>query len=58
MRQNIAGDILPSDEHDWLKWSHDNFGTHDLLSWPRRLQWPSWGFSWMNVVMVSVLASC
>jgi len=21
-------------EHDWLKWSNEKFGTHDLLSWP------------------------
>jgi len=34
MRQNIAGVILPLDEHDWLKWSHDNFRTHGLLCWP------------------------
>jgi len=32
MRQNTAGVIFSLDEHDWLKWSHDNFGMHDLLS--------------------------
>jgi len=30
MRQNSARVILPLDQHDWLKWSHDNFGMHDL----------------------------
>jgi len=35
MRQNSDRVILPLDEHDWLKWSHDKFGTHDLLQrWP------------------------
>jgi len=42
--------ILPLDEHDWLKWSHDNFGTHDLLSWPWRLRC-SVGDAWTNVVI-------
>jgi len=34
--KSTAGAILPLVEHDCLKWSHDNFKTHDLLSccWP------------------------
>jgi len=24
--------VFPSTKHDWLNWSHDKFGTHDLLS--------------------------
>jgi len=28
-----AGVILPLPEHDWLKYSHDKFGTHILPSW-------------------------
>ena len=28
-----SGVILPSAEHDWLKQSHDKFGSHVLLSW-------------------------
>jgi len=39
MRQNNVRVILPLDEHDWSKWSHDKFGTHDLLSLPWHLQW-------------------
>jgi len=31
MKQNIVRIILPLDEHDWLKWLHNNFRTHDLL---------------------------
>jgi len=23
---------LPLDEYDWLKWSHDKFRTHDVLT--------------------------
>jgi len=34
MRQNNARVTLLLDEHDWLKWLHDKFGRHDLLSWP------------------------
>jgi len=41
IRQNSARVILPSDEHDWLKWLHDKFGTHHLLSGPWHLQWLS-----------------
>jgi len=41
MRKNSARVILPLDEYDWLKWLHDKFGTHDLFSWPRHLQWLS-----------------
>jgi len=32
MRQNSARAILLLDENDWLKWLHDKFGLHDLLS--------------------------
>jgi len=32
MRQNSAQVILPLDEQGWLKWLHDKFGLHDLLS--------------------------
>jgi len=51
MLQNIAGVIQSLDEHYWLKWSLDHFGTHDLLSWLWRLQWLSWGCiccSWLH----------
>jgi len=42
VRQNTSSRvILPLDERDWLKWSHDNFGIHDLLSWSWHLQWLS-----------------
>ena len=49
-----SGVILPSAEHDWLKQSHDKFGTHVLLSWTWYLQqlnpmhgwWLSWFQGW------------
>jgi len=41
MKQNSARVILPSDEHDWLKWLHDKFRMLDLLSWLWHLQWLS-----------------
>jgi len=41
MIQNSARVVLPLDEHDWLQWLHDQFRTHDLLSWPWHLQWLS-----------------
>jgi len=31
--QSTAVVILPLAKHDWLKWSHDKFGTHDRLTW-------------------------
>jgi len=37
MRQNTDEAIFLSAKHDWLKWSLDKYGTHDLLSWLRSL---------------------
>jgi len=30
--------ILPLAEHIWLKWSHDMFGMHEMVSWLWHLQ--------------------
>jgi len=31
--KSTAGAIFPSAKYDWLKWSHDKFGMHDMLIW-------------------------
>jgi len=48
--------ILPLAEHDWLKWSHDNFETNDLLFDHDTCNSSVW-HACTSVVTTSVLAS-
>jgi len=50
-----AGVIVPLAVHDWLKWSHDNLGSHDVLNWPWLI---NGSVRWTSVLMFSMLASC